>query len=143
MASLALHLLIPVVISAFQVPTVSRRRGCFAFEKIDDDLADEELAVLLKERVSTLGGERSVQMQAQANKAKRSILNAGQSLQDFGRNAAGSATKLLGIDNRRELSEAERTRRGGWVLTLGFLGLVVLLAFIQSFRIDPSNYPPL
>lgn len=28
----------------------------------------------------------------------------------------------------------------GWAATVGFLGLVVALALVQSFRIDPSTY---
>lgn len=84
----------------------------------EDD--DDDLDAEFQKTVASLGGASEIRRKSQvakinktATEAKRSVDRAAQQMQ---------------------LTD------GGWALTVGFLALVVALAFFQSTRIDPSNY---
>mmetsp|Transcript_240 Transcript_240/g.609 ORF Transcript_240/g.609 Transcript_240/m.609 type:complete len:136 (-) Transcript_240:44-451(-) len=96
---------------------------------------DEDMEALFQARVDSLGGKSGVEINVMKNKAKRGAAQVGSSLQSAGT----SVTKFLDLQgSSREPASGESV--GGWGLTVGFLGLVVLLACLQAFRLDPANY---
>jgi len=103
---------------------------------VDDD---EALDLAFRARVEELGGPSGVKARVAAKKLKRDVRVA---VEDKGR----SVQKFLDLDSKNSYapgSTADTTQLlslGGWATTVGLLGLVVVLALVQSFRIDPANY---
>jgi len=104
----------------------------------DDD--DEELDAAFQARVAELGGTTGVRARATASKLQRGV-------KDAVAEKGSSLKKMLDLDPKAgsfakgsAMEELQLLDLGGWTTTVGLLAVVVLLAVVQSFRLDPSNY---
>ena len=107
------------------VPLVPCKR-CVRTWGTDEDLEEEFQA-----RVEELGGKTGVQARAATSAFRRDV----RSLKEF---LDLEPTKTYPPGSAKDTED--RLQRSGWTITVGLLGLCVLLACLQAFRIDPSNY---
>jgi len=118
---------------------IDSRRWMTNSDKENEEIDDDEIFVeAFKARVEELGGETGVKQKVLKNDVRR----AADTLVEKTSQTGKGIRKFLDLENKqsREPLDSNAGFDFGWPLTLATLGLIVLLAILQSSRIDPSNY---
>ena len=120
-------------VDAFTSPGAALDRKKLVRRTKPEDGEDFESA--FEARVAELGGARGVRARSAAAKVQRGVGESGETLKKFLDLETPKGAKKGSAKEELQLLSA-----GGWASTVALLGLVVFLAVLQAFRIDPSNY---